>query len=858
MQTRKRSGSVGKAGLLLLFGWMLLGGTLAAQSDSISLARLFDHWQETQGYSLAYDAQLLASYRVPADFSERPPRAVWTELRTQFNLCHSETRPEHFLVFPCAEAPWDLRGRIQDRASGESLPYATIRYLDQEGGAVADANGQFLLAGISAETVHVQVRYIGYATDTFAIERRAKPMALAIAEKDYTLKQVNIESLMDVAQVENDFGHVAIETDLLPALPSVVGPDPLNSIRLLPGIGGNPESGTGIVMRGSKFDQTMILYDQVPLLHLNHFFGLFSSVNQNSIKDIRVYRSGYSAKYSGFAGGMVKITAREGDQERIHAGVSLDRYTTGLSLQVPLFKGKWTNIVNFRSDNYWMGDDFWNRTVTRNLIREQLNASLPDVGGDVADRSEYYFYDLSFKSVLRINDRHRISAGMQWSEDNLANAVGFQDPDLDYGIDLDFRSFWLNNGFYVRWDHRLGHKWDGSAQYILSNYWSWTTFYELLERRGADTLQNLTGFYQYNTYFETRFRYDLTHSAKNDRRWNLGLDIPVTNAGIDLADLDLEFIEPDTNFGLLPAAYLEHEWEPGRWSLKTGIRSTVDVTGDSGSFYLEPRISIARRLGEYWRGRMNYGIYNQFAQQFQPAVREGLVPDFWLLLDSPFPDLVQSHIFTLGATWQKEGWLFDAEGYAKTIGITTEQFPELSRLLPPGPGSLSAYTFGFSNIFGLDLMASRRLRHFTAWAGGDLMRIRNSADSISAFDYQPYYANGADFKTGLLYTRKNWEFGLTWRWQGGRRTTSISSVPTIDQVIPGNERFPDYHRLDAAVTYRFRIRGISGSIHNSFFNVYNRRNLRTSLFTTGANGQIERRDAANLGFLYNLKLTVGF
>lgn len=853
IKTRKWSQYALKGTFLL--GAILWLGPLYSQSDLWALSDIFSSWETSHGIHIAYDANRIADLELPAAYAQGSPEDGMAAIKDQFGLCATEERPQHFLLQECTYEDWDLRGLVVDAETGEGLPYATIRAEGIPGGVLADGAGNFHFKLKGQRIANLIVKYIGYHSDTLKIRNGQSDIKVLLAEKDYALSKVEINGLMDVVELEDHFGSIAIETDQLASLPSITGPDPLNSLRLLPGIGGNPESGSGIVMRGSKFDQTMILYDQVPVLQMDHFFGLFSSINQKSIKDIRVFRSGYSAKYSGQAGGLVQITSRDGDSEKIHGGVEIDRNTSGLYFDLPIIKGKWTTALTYRGDNSWIGQERWRWLVTENLLRDRINSSTPGVGDDVTRNADYYFSDLTFKTVLRAAKGHRLTFGVNYNRDDFSNDLIYTDSSQSYSLDVDLASTWRNTGLFIRYDHPLPKDWDASFQLSFSGFVSSTQFYRLQEIRETDTLQDNSGFSQDNVFIQFRMRYDLEKPVSSTRFWRMGIEVPLMTASVQFTQ-EPDFFGPDTTGLFLPAIYGEHEWSLHKWHLITGLRWTSDVISEQS--ILEPRVTIRRRLTESMRWRTIYGIYQQYSQQFLPAVREGLVPDFWLLRDSTYYRPLRSHILSTGIAVQKNGWLLDAEVYAKDIRTTTEQFPELSRILPQDSSSLSTYVYGSSQVLGLDLLASRRFNALTFWAGGDLIRTRNYSQSIGELEYQPYYANAASFKTGLLYNIRNWEMGLTWRWQGGRRTTDISAVPTIGQFVPGNVSIPDYHRLDAAVTYRFKFKRFHGSLQNSLFNLYNRRNVRSTQYSLGQGGTLQRMNNSNLGFLYNLKLTVGF
>ena len=827
----------------------------------MELDKLLSRLEDRYRVHFAYDAQKLEGLKLPQEYIEKGTSEVLEALSKQFDLCYTEERAGHYLILPCVYPDLSIRGRVVDAESGEGLPFAAIRIAGSPSGVLADESGAFHLKVKGKPGIQLKIRYIGYKSDSLFLQEGKESYRIALQEKSYSLSDVKINSLVDVVEVEDNFGSVSIETDRLASLPSIMGADPLNSLRLLPGIGGNPESGSGIVMRGSRFDQTMILYDQVPVAQMDHYFGLFSSINQRSIKDIRVFRNGYSAKYSGRIGGMVQIISRDGNLNEFSGGIEFDRNTTGFFLDAPIIKGKWSTAATFRMDNSWIAYERWRGLVVQNLIRERITASTPDVRDDSNRESDYFFNDLTFKTTFRPNEKHLLTFGFNRSYDEFNTDLIYDDQDLDYHLDLNLESTWSNTGLFFRWDHTLFRKWEASLQYSYSYFISSTRFNRLLEVREGDTLRFVDGYDQDNYLWQMRGRYDLERTVTNDRTWRFGAEFPYISAAANL--VEAFSFGPDTIGTAIPAVYGEHEWKKGKWNLVTGLRLSFDP------YYwqplIEPRINVQRRISPALRWRSSYGIYWQQVQQFLPLIREGLVPDFWLLNDSSYAQPLSSQILATGLTYKKNGWLVDVEAYGKEFGRTTEQFPQLAQLLSRDSTLarddslfISSLVRGEALVAGIDLMASKRFRHLTLWAGGDLVWARNRSETLGGQLFQPYYANSASVKTGLLFNWKKWEFGLTWRWQGGRRSLTVNQVPQLTQIDPDNLKLPDYHRLDASVNYRFKIKRFNGQLQSSFFNLYNRRNVQGVQYTEALDGSIQPLNTLNLGFLYNLKLVVEF
>lgn len=852
MKLIKQQGFVANFSALLLV--LATIGTSYAQSTDITLSALFDYWEQQYSIQVAYNKTQADTLSVPNQFLKLQPEDAIIKIQNLLGYCHQRVGHQQYLLVRCTPQQWKLQGKIIDSSSLEGLPFASIQDTEQSIFTIADESGTFSLSNINTPAIRLVVHYIGYKSDTVLVTRRDTIMIFKLDPNYYQLKTVQITGLMDVIRSEDHFSTLSLEKEVLKSFPSIMGPDPLTILRLLPGVGGNPESGSGLALRGSKFDQTMLLFDNIQLLHQDHFFGLFSSLNYQSIKDIRIQRSGYSAKYSGFTGGMVRITSKEGNFRHLESGLELDRFTSAAHFFFPLIKNKWSTALTFRIDNSWSGPDRWNDVVIGNLVEQRINASNTGVRGAAGRNAFYFLQDFTFNTMVRTKRGNELSISIQNSQDQVSNDFRFHDPIDQYELDLDFASFWSNTGVALDWKHTVLRNWQASLNVSTSLYFSSTEFNRLFELSGTDTLHNFNIYQQDNTLTQFRLRYDLTKKTGQNSTLFLGIDAPTMASGLDL------ILQTDTtNFNLeysIPAIYAEHEWQIEGWQILTGMRTSFDTPVDGPR--IEPRISLQRTFGHQWKWRFNYGHYSQYMQQQLPAIREGLVPDYWLLPDGQSSNVISSKMASTGLSYQQLGWSMNLEFYYKHIANIAEQFPALEEIFPTTSNSLVSVVNGNSNIIGSDVLMSYRIPSLTLWGGFDWTNARNNSASISSGSYQPYYTNAIGLRGGAVFKRKRLSMGLNWYWQGGRKLTTVKDAIPLEQIQGGNTSLPAYHRMDASITYDFNIGKVKGTLQNSFFNVYNRKNLKDIRQVESSSGAIKSINSYNLGFLYNLKMTLRF
>ncbi len=124
-------------------------------------------------------------------------------------------------------------------------------------------------------------------------------------------------------RIETGFEKVNMATFRL--MPSSLGEtDILKNILLLPGVKTVGEASQGFNVRGGASDQNLILLYGIPLFNPSHFFGFFTSVNSDIIRDLHLYKGGIPARYGGRLSSVIDILPRDGSNREFsgNAGIS--------------------------------------------------------------------------------------------------------------------------------------------------------------------------------------------------------------------------------------------------------------------------------------------------------------------------------------------------------------------------------------------------------------------------------------------------------------------------------------------------------------------------------------------------------
>ena len=221
--------------------------------------------------------------------------------------------------------------------------------------------------------------------------------------------------------------------------------------------------------------------------------------------------------------------------------------------------------------------------------------------------------------------------------------------------------------------------------------------------------------------------------------------------------------------------------------------------------------------------------------------------------------------FIVGMSYETSNYLFDVEAYYKKLdGLT-----EFTLRYIPQFGTINYNEFyyqrdGFTK--GIDFLIQKKFGDFSGWLAYTL--------SETIYDF-PVYGEDLfpashdvthEFKAVGMYKWKGWTFSATWIYATGKPYTEPlggyqiempdGSVEDMILVGPKNgSRYPDYHRMDVAVSKSIKFGDLGiGSLSFSIFNVYNHQNVWYKEFEL-QEGQLIETDVTLLGITPNLTLS---
>ncbi len=820
----------------------------------------------------------------------------------------TEASAEQPATFASAEVPdrtnFNLSGTIKDADSGETLPFTTVQVKGSTLGTTSNVDGYFTLLGVPADTVLIEVNYLGYRTTYFRMtpETETSGLEISMQPAGQLLQQVNVTATQEDQMMKASTGisQLAVNPAQLTAIPSLGERDVFRSLQLLPGVSGSNESSSGLYVRGGTPDQNLVLFDGFTVYQVDHLFGFFSAFNSDAIKDVQLFKGGFESKYGGRLSSVVDITGKDGNTEEFNAGGGLSLLSANAFVESPFADGKGSIILtgrrSFQSSLYDkllnLSDGGETGTEEDSDTEDDTPQVGPGFGRGLAEvQPTSWFYDVNGKVTYRTNkDVFSLSTysgkdKLDNSQDNDAAGFGLRgggppgggggglggEAATNFERSVVDQSDWGNTGVSLKWSRRWNDRLYSNALISRSNYFSFRdrTTAVTIETDTA-TISNRTGTVEENDLVDISAKWDWEYQLSDGHKIGFGAFTTMMDIKYDYIQNDTASILARDDRGLISGFYLQDRITiRDKLILVPGLRvSHFDQTQE---VYTEPRLQLQYLPRERIKIKAATGRYYQFANRI---IREDVSQgsrDFWILSDNERVPVGRSDQFVLGASYETNNWLFDIEGYYKILNNLTEYSTRFSAT-GRGPNASLDFTESFLNgsgtSKGVELLLQKKAGPLTGWLSYTLGRVEYNFDAYGEDAFPAAHDVTHEAKLVGLYQPENskFTFGATLIYATGKPYTAPLGAYTIELLDGGTQdlfavstknalRLPDYHRLDLSINYDLgRFLGGRAKTSFSIFNAYNRKNVWYKEYDV-VDGQILETNVNLLGLTPSLGFT---
>jgi hypothetical protein len=735
-----------------------------------------------------------------------------------------------------------LRGHVMDAGNLQVLVGVNVYWEGKEQqGTPTDLDGNFY---IPATTLPAKIilSYLGYEKSIRIIQVRdlEKVQRFYLKAEDFSLEEVLIQEKRGDEQVKNlELGKSTLSMETLQSLPALFGEvDLLRSLQLLPGVKSAGEGTTGLFVRGGSADQNLVQVDGAPVYNASHFFGIFSVFNPDGIKKVDLYKGNMPASFGGRASSLIDVTLREGEKDRVQGEGGIGTISSRLTLQGPLLGDKSSFLISGR------------RTYADLFLKLSSN---PDI-----KNNQLNFYDLNGKAAFSLNEKDKLSVssyqgsdflgldgqfGLGWK--NWVSSINWNRVNSDSSF-FDLQAYHSRYSYQVKFDNdENGFDWTNSLSESGIKA-SWTRVF-------SPTTSLVWGAQGQLYHFAPTDLKPLPNNPIN-RRQTQAVQGVLGNAFVGLTR---EFTDKlSGELGIRQGVYAQ--LGEGKVYQYPGNAPNPDQEPSDSVFYrsaevmqtyqgLEPRIAFRYLLRPEFSLKLAYNRNFQYVQIASNS-SAGLPIDRWVLAGQ-YIRPIKSDQISLGVfhNFDQNRWELSAEGYYKDL----DQVIDLrngARILLSDQVETELLS-GRGWAYGAEFLLRKNKGKTTGWLAYTWSRAWRQIDGISLDKpYNPRFDRPHDVSLVLNHQfSPAWSSSFTFVYSTGQAVSfPVGSYLVDNQPVPlysdyrNENRFPDYHRLDASVTWKNPDQGRKwkGSWNFGVYNLYGRKNPFSYDFRTIYNNQL--------------------
>ncbi|HAA16317.1 MAG TPA: hypothetical protein DCE41_33290, partial [Cytophagales bacterium] len=673
---------------------------------------------------------------------------------------------------------------------GEPLPLATVGIVKTSRGTASNSEGFFALPDLEDDSLEIVISYLGY-----------KPIQMLASEfhklEGSTIHLQPAATLLDDVTIEDQYqsaiqlmaqpGVARLDAQKINTFPNLGQPDVFQAIQLIPGISATSGGSANLQIRGGTPDQNLILFDDIPLYHLDHFYGIYSSLNPLAIQSLQVYKGGFPAKYDGRSNAVVDIKSRGGNRNEIDVEANLNLLSANLAVDVPIGnKLVWTAAGRIAYDDILATPLYWNLTNAYRQNRLDNSAEWVSWNAfpELSWEPDFDFYDANSKLTYYPSEKDVISANLFFSNDklniNLNQFEYWEDINFGYEYFYNQASDWNNDGLSLSWARQWNEHWYTKALMSFSEYENTTTNFSYYWEGALDDEESEGEVDQHefwtNRIRDGQFKIIAGYQPNSRHHLDFGATLNGMSTQFSRKKYDVE-LYPDTLFrnfsteGGRYSWYIQDTWTPGDGTkIIFGLRRNRYTPQDTAQLFWAPRLSVEQRVGKRLMFRTAAGFYQQFVQQITPDRFNTTNQFLWLMGDNLQIPIQRSFHTLVGLQWANDnGWMIDWEGYfRRTTGITELFLYDDVLSEETGLDDLQART-GIARAVGMDFTIHKDEGNYRGWFNYSLGGVRNRIEGVNRGRLYPATQDQRhELNLVQMYKMGKWDISATVVYGSGR------------------------------------------------------------------------------------------
>ena len=855
---------------------------ISIEFDNESLLQALKSLKKNSTERFAYSAQELRGHKVNGQFIKKSiPTILEVILPPDLSFTFSKGL---ILIYRAEEVSasnqdpglfnFRLIGECSDFYTGEVLPYATIKALNSEITAQSNQDGEFQIEAFFSDTSAISISYVGYKESIVRPIDFENPKKIQVLLKPEAtlINGVLIESYESPPIVSRkDISNFTVDVLRANQLTNVGESDALSLVKSIPGFDLTAGNNEGLGTRGMSQSENLYYLDGYPVFNPNHFFGLFSSINALSVKNIRVLKTGYSPSFGGRSSAVFDITSYEGNDEKLGLKIQNGLLSSSARLDGPLLKKRLTfSLSGRRSHTQLLKSELY-----RDLFNSIYNSNVSFSGSDeVLDafasevQPEVDFSDLQAKVHFSAKKGFSLTASGFFSQDFSSQNIVDSLEEVNFSIVYDNQYEWVNYGGSLVFKHKLKKK--VKAKHLIS-------FSDFKTRSGS--LETIIGLFN-GSSFQLQSSYeneisDVTFKSEWDYIYSdsLGLKVGIENNLNNFKLQESSFSVPIIGrgfAGMLTNYFARVLINKKKFSTKFGVR--VISSTKYNELFWEPRFKFNYNINKDVSLKAGYGVHYQFLRKTRSLnFFRGATEEWQLSSENNDTPYSRSEQLVVGLNVSLKKIKLDAEVFLASQSGSQEN---LSYIMSGSSQNGDEIVFGQRATSGVEISSQvnvRRSKFSASYA------LYDSKSTLTQNSEEFNFKNGQVSKHNMsllwLWENNNLNVSCNSAWASGKPYTPVIGSYVLE-LVNGDFRpfllfgennsasLPSFFRTDLSVGYKLNLfNSIKATISGSVQNIFNNQNVRFYSYQTNDTSQSENflileRETRHLGRLYSIFITL--
>lgn len=838
---------------LLVVGWFLLspfpaaGQNISLDVEDVPLERALSLFRAQTGADVVFAHRLVAGKRISCRYAGGQPQDALSCLLEGTGLTVERVQSDQYVLVEAESSaqPTDgskrtaVTGVVVNAENDERLRGAHVYIPSLQRGTITNDAGYFALASLPPGEYNVEVSYLGFGVRTVELstvdDERAR---ISLQPTVLVGEEVVVEgtSTPTPANISAVPGLIDIPLRELSALPVFLGErDLFQSLQWMPGVRQSAEVGGALTIRGAETDQNLYLLDGVPVYHPWHTFSLFSTFQEEALKNVQLYKGAFPARYGGRLSAVLDTQMKDGRREEPSVTAAISPISLRSMAEVPLSEEASLMVAGRRS---YLDLIFGRKRPLRTL----------DGSADTL-RLGYYFYDSNAKVTWRPSSQHHFSLAMYRGRDEFDVRLPFQSllEQRRSNLGLSLNHHWGNQFASLRYRYLQGDQWFTTATVYQSEYRA----QEGAEARPTE-LASVESNYEVRIHdtglkVHTDYFHSLSHQIELGgtlvyHRFNSLLD-----GVIALSEGAIDSLHDRSRVNALETSlYVQDTWQINdRWRLQPGLRFSSFSRGSY--LHVRPRLHVRFALDPRWavlRSSLSTQVQYMHRLRDRYSFAYDVTSSRWIPTGPTVKPATGLQISTGVESHPTSRVSVSIDGYFRhfrKILVPEDVYRSKDGLVGPGieiGAILQQYTPGFMRAYGVDLLAQYRHQGWQASLSYGASRTWSRSRQAGAANYTPSPRDLPHVvKLAVQWTGDHWQAAGATELRSGYPITVPTaryevSAPTDEQPTDylyrpsvHNGRLPPYVRFDLTLGYQFQWMGLDWLAQGQVYNATARQNI---------------------------------